>query len=374
MKKILIFILSVVILVYQTALFCRAYAIPSLSAESAILMDLDSGQTLARYNDDQTMGMASTTKIMTALTVVKLADISRVVSIPKEAVGTEGSSVYLYENERLTIEQLLYALLLSSANDAAVALAICVSGSTENFVREMNTIARDLGLESTHFTNPHGLYDENHYTTAYELAMITREALKNSTLKKIFATYKADIPRDDIPDSRLLINHNKLLKSYAGAIGVKTGFTKRTGRCLVSAAERNGLTLICVTLNAPDDWKDHTSLLDYGFENYERRIIANAGEFTYEMSVVGGAKDSVLLTNTLPLTLTVRKNDTETEFKILSQNHFLYAPISEGAVCASVTVSCNGDFSSSPLAVSTEIPPKPSKNLWEKIAHILKKE
>ena len=236
-----------------------------LSAESAILMDASDGSVLYEKNAHARKGMASTTKIMTALVAAQSMPLDKNILIPKEAVGIEGSSVYLTEGESLTVRQLLYALLLSSANDAATALAIASAGSVESFAEKMNLFAKELGLSDTHFINPHGLYHEDHYTTAFELALITAAALRNTTVKEIVSTYKTDIPLGNEKKGRLLVNHNKLLKLYEGAIGVKTGFTKKTGRCLVSAAERDGLTLIAVTLNAPDDWNDHIKMLDHGF-------------------------------------------------------------------------------------------------------------
>ena len=228
---------------------------------------------------------------MTALVVCELIPLDQAVSIPKNAVGTEGSSVYLQEGEILTIKELLAALLLESANDAAAALAIVTAGSIENFAKKCNEKAAELGLKSSNFTNPHGLYDENHYTTAYDLAIITAYALKEPTIREIVATKKLQIPlgiTEHNPfgqGTRYLKNHNKMLSTYEGAIGVKTGFTKKSGRCLVSAAEKNGLTLIAVTLNAPDDWKDHTAMLDFGFENFEYRTFFAKNAFLKKFQI-----------------------------------------------------------------------------------------
>ena len=169
----------------------------------------------------------------------------------------EGSSVYLAQDEVLTLKELLYALLLESANDAAVAIAMAVDGSVDAFADRMNRYAAQLGLKDTHFVNPHGLDDDAHYTTARELALITRAALENPDFREIVSTQKTVIPLRGSEGVRLLLNHNRLLREYDGCIGVKTGFTKKTGRCLVSAAERDGVMLIAVTLGAPDDWNDH---------------------------------------------------------------------------------------------------------------------
>ena len=373
MRKFLILIVTVAMLAHGFAFFCHAET-ASVSAESAILMDADSGQVLAAKNAYERMGMASTTKIMTALTVLSLASPDETVTVHKQAVGTEGSSVYLCEGEVMTVEHLLYALLLASANDAAVALAMHCSDSVESFADEMNLLAAELGLENTHFTNPHGLYDENHYTTAYELALVTREAMKDQLLSKIFSTYKATIPFCGEADKRLVVNHNKMLSSYEGAVGVKTGFTKKTGRCLVSAAERDGLTLICVTLNAPDDWRDHTYLLDYGYENYCRRIFADVGEYTYEFPVVGGVSDSITLTNTEPLALTLPKGHSNAEYLIEANCRFNYAPVTRGNIYATLTVSCDGQSISSPLCAAESVSALTEKSFIDRISDIFEKD
>ena len=208
-----------------------------VSAESAILIEAKTGTALYEKKADERLPMASTTKIMTALVALELAPPETVVTVPREAVGTEGSSVYLFEGEQLTLEQLLYALLLASANDAAVAIACGTAGSVEAFAGKMNEKAASLGLRNTHFVNPHGLDDPDHYTSARDLAVIARAALEVPLIRKAVSTQKITIPHNAEDGVRLLVNHNKLLRTYDGAIGVKTGFTKRSGRCLVSAAE-----------------------------------------------------------------------------------------------------------------------------------------
>ena len=374
-KRIFCFILTVCCLFCSAVFPCRAQKEISVSAKAAVLMDADSGIVLWEKNADEIMGMASTTKIMTALTVLKLTRPENTVSVPREAVGIEGSSVYLCEGERLTVEQLLYALILSSANDAAAALAIYCSGSIEAFAIQMNAAACELGLKNTNFVNPHGLYDESHYTTARELAVITAAAMKNELLSKIFATKKVTIPFDNDADGRLLTNHNKMLAYYDGAIGVKTGFTKSTGRCLVSAAKRDGMTLICVTLNAPDDWRDHTALLDYGFESFERAVIADVGEYTCELSVTGAKQDTVTLTNTQPLVLTLPRGAYGVKYTVLAPYRFAFAPIARGDTLASVSVSAYGQTATSALVATETLDAAGDKNsIWYKILNIFKKE
>lgn len=236
----------------------------SVSAKSAALYDPASKSFLYTKNADMQLPMASTTKIMTALVAIENADLDKSVSISDDAIGTEGSSLYLKRGETMTMKDLLMGLMLRSANDAAAAIAYEISGSIEAFAEKMNEKATQIGALNTNFTNPHGLDNPSHYTTAKDLAIITAEALSNKTFLNIVSTKKHIIKNSD-GEARLLTNHNKLLNLYDGAIGVKTGFTKKSGRCLVGAAERDGTRLISVTINAPDDWNDHKALFDYGF-------------------------------------------------------------------------------------------------------------
>ncbi len=313
----------------------------SLSAHSAVLLEASSGEIIFSKNENERLPMASTTKIMTALVALDCCELSDVVSVSPDAVGVEGSSIYLSRGEKVTMEELLYAMLLESANDAAAAIAIEVGGSIEGFAEMMNKKAIEIGLADTHFENPHGLDGETHYTTAYELALITREALKNDTFKKIASTYKRTMPLNGGEGTRVLINHNKLLNSYDGAIGVKTGFTKKSGRCLVSAAERDGLTFIAVTLKAPDDWQDHTKMLDLGFSLYEARTLCDKGSFSYIMPLSGGEDDHVMLESTQRVTVILPKGENEIKCTV-ELPRFLTAPVNEGAVIGRLVFHLDG--------------------------------
>ena len=314
----------------------------ALSAQSAVLIEAESGDVILNQSAHLPLPMASTTKIMTALVALELASPETKITVDASAVGVEGSSIYLIENEQLTLEQLLYALLLESANDAAVAIAIGLCGSVESFADEMNRKATELGLKQTHFTNPHGLDHEEHFTTAYELAMITRAALQNQLFEQIVSTRKTTIPHAGIAGNRLLVNHNKLLRMYDGCIGVKTGFTKRSGRCLVSAAERDGVTLIAVTLNAPDDWNDHSSLFDYGFTRYESVVLCEQEEFLFPLSLVSGTDQYVMLCNDTALRVTLPADHGKI-FKTVELARFEYAPIAKGEVLGCVVYRCDSD-------------------------------
>ena len=284
--------------VYAHALNFAGTPTPAdLSAQNAILMEAQTETVIFQKDADVRRPMASTTKIMTALVALDKMPTDTVIEVSPLAVGVEGSSVYLFAGEKLTLEELLYAMLLESANDAAAAIAIAIGGSVDGFAALMNQKATDMGLVDTHFTNPHGLDHPDHYTTARELALIAAEALKVPALRDIVSTRQKTISHGQTNGVRLLINHNKLLRSYDGCIGVKTGFTKKSGRCLVSAAERDGITLIAVTLHAPNDWKDHEVLLDHGFSSYESVTLCEPGDYTQPLWVVSGTQSYVMVEN-----------------------------------------------------------------------------
>ena len=311
----------------------------SLSANSAVLYQPENDIFLYSKSADTKMPMASTTKIMTALVALDGTSLQDTVIIDERAVGVEGSSAYLKAGEVLTIEELLYALLLQSANDAAVAIACHVAGDVDAFAILMNDKAKDLGLSCTNFTNPHGLDDKEHYTTARELAIITAEAMKNESFRKITSTYKKTFSTED--RTRTYVNHNKMLLNYEGCIGVKTGYTQRSGRCLVVATERNGLEFISVTLDAPNDWSDHTKLLDYGYDTLERIDLAKVDEYCYNVPIINGDKESILVTNDKDISIIVEKGDHSLN-KHIKLIRYAVAPISEGDVLGEIIFTVDG--------------------------------
>ena len=345
----------------------------SVSARAAILIEETSGSVLFEKEADARLPMASTTKIMTALVALENAAPDLAVSVPKEAVGVEGSSIYLFEGEELTLEELLWALLLNSANDAAAAIAYGVAGGIEPFAELMNQKAAALGLENTHFVNPHGLDDPEHYTTARDLATIARAALANPLIREMVATRKKTIPHNGTDGVRLLVNHNKLLRMYEGAFGVKTGFTKRSGRCLVSAAEREGLSLIAVTLDAPNDWSDHRAMLDAGFAAIDALPLAKKGGITLDLQVVGGVADTVTVTNPDPVYLLLPAGQ-RTVTKIVELPRFLYAGVPAGKTVGRAVWYVDGkQIAEVPLVTAEAVEKKPRKNwfvrFWERIFH-----
>ena len=252
------------------------------NASCAILMDAESGRVLYEQNIHQPRLIASITKLMTALVAVEQAeDLDEVVCVKGEWLGSEGSSIYLKAGEEITLRGLLYGLLLQSGNDAAMAIACHTAGSEAEFVALMNRRAAELGMKDTSFANPSGLNDEKHFSTAYDMALAAQACLKNEAVAEICATRSITI------GTRTFVNHNKLLTRYEGCVGMKTGFTEKAGRTLVSAATRDGQTLICVTLNDGDDWNDHMKLLDYGFQTYPRRVLCGEGEVFGSVAVAG---------------------------------------------------------------------------------------
>ncbi|MBQ8350988.1 MAG: D-alanyl-D-alanine carboxypeptidase [Clostridia bacterium] len=318
--------------------------------------------------------MASTTKIMTALVALERTRPSDEVVVSPKAVGIEGSSIYLKAGEHQTMENLLYALLLESANDAAAAIAIHTAGSIEAFADMMNTHAAELELADTHFTNPHGLSDEQHYTTALDLARIAAAAMENETFYKIVSTKQKTITSSDGTISRSLSNHNRLLRSYADCVGVKTGFTKKSGRCLVSAAERNGMLLIAVTLDAPDDWHDHVAMLDYGFSQYEGRVLSDCLDLSFTMPVVGGTSSEITVSARSAPAVVVEQGSPALTMSV-ELNRFAVAPVRRGDVLGLVRYTQNEKtVATVPLLADHSIEKiQTNETLWDKIKNIWNK-
>lgn len=316
-------------------LFCiPAAAAPSHSARSAVVLDAATGRVLYACRPDDRSLIASTTKIMTGLLVAEQCNPADRVSVPKEAVGTEGSSLYLKEGEVLTVQTLLYGLMLHSGNDAAVTLAIYCAGSVPAFVEQMNRKAQELGLTNTHFSNPHGLDAENHYSTARDLARLAAYAMDNALLRQVTSARSANL------EGRSFTNHNKLLWRYAGTVGVKTGYTRNAGRILVSAAERDGRRLIAVTIHDPDDWQDHVRLLDYGFSAFTPRTVFAGGQILGSVPVIGGAEDQA---DVVPLeNLEYPLAEQERTVLRLNLPEFVYAPVLAGSRAGTVSVLVDG--------------------------------
>ncbi len=305
-----------------------------ISAEHAMLLDAQTGRVLYEKNADQQSLIASTTKIMTALVVCEQCNVLDRFRIPKEAVGIEGSSIYLQAGEVLTVQELLYGLMLHSGNDAAVALAIYCGGTVEGFAEMMNDKARILGMENTHFVNPNGLDAPGHYSTAKDMAVLAAYAMENPIFAKTVSAKTVNIT------GRSLRNHNKLLWQVEGADGVKTGYTKAAGRILVSSATRQGRRLIAVTMNAPNDWEDHKKLLEDGFSGYRVRKIVSQGDVLGHLQIAGGECGTVALLAAADFEYALSEGE-EPEIK-LSEPGFVYAPVVRGQDAGFAYV-CIGD-------------------------------
>lgn len=291
----------------------------AIDAKNAILLDAQTGRVLYERNADQQALIASTTKIMTALLICEQCNVLDRMRIPKEAVGIEGSSIYLREGEILTIQELLYGLMLHSGNDAAVALAIYCGGTVEGFAQLMNDKAHSLGMRNTHFVNPNGLDSPGHYSTARDMALLAAYAMDNPIFAQTVSTKNVSIC------NRSLKNHNKLLWRVEGADGVKTGFTKAAGRILVSSVTRQGRRLIAVTMNDPNDWLDHERLYEEGFSQFHARKIISKGDCLGTVELVSGESDKVTLIATEDLFYSLM--DSEEPEIVLQGPGFVYAPV-----------------------------------------------
>lgn len=335
----------------------------AVSAESYIVMDADSGEALFESNADSKMLIASTTKIMTALVALEHGDLKDEVKITPEAANIEGSSMYLKAGEIMTLEELLYGMMLVSGNDAATAVACHIAGSVDDFAELMNDKAKELGLENTSFTNPHGLDHEEHYSTARDMAAIMAVAMENADFTRLTSTKSITI------NGLTYTNHNKLLWNCEGVIGGKTGYTKAAGRTLVTCCERDGLQLICVTLNDPDDWKDHSQLYDKAFSEYKKVTVADSSVDYAEIPVVAGKDCSVVSVRAAENVKLLLNADDEVEITV-ELPRFAYAEVSEGDVCGSLNWAINGETDGSVKLVYTETVERQNaedKGIFEKI-------
>lgn len=357
--------------VFNFPLNAKALSSGDLSAYSAVLYCPETKEIVFEKNKDDIRSMASTTKIMTSLIALEQNTPSRIVTITDEMVNVEGTSSGLREGDKIKLIDLVYCMLLESGNDAANACAIAIGGSFEKFAQMMNSRAHEIGMENTNFVTPSGLDEENHYTTCYDMALLTAEALKNETFKKICSEKTYTVSFEESDKTVTLYNHNRLLESYEGCMGVKTGFTKKSGRCLVSAAERDGITLIAVTLNASDDWNDHEKMLDYGFSLYDT-LMFSPDVSGFRVPVTGGKIQSIgTEAQTVVLPYLKESGKPDITFKAYA-NQFLYSPVKKGEVIGFGDIYLNGEiYCRIPLtaAENCEIKENENKNksFFEKI-------
>lgn len=334
MQKLALFVIIFSLVFCSCIVSVSASENITVSAKSAIVMCMDTNEVLLEKSAMLKLPMASTTKIMTALILAEQPDLSKTVKVTKQMVTVEGSSMGLLEGDAVSYRDLLYGMLLASGNDAANTTAYVIGGSIKGFAKIMNQKAAELGLKNTSFVTPSGLDDENHYTTAYDLALLASAALKNKVFREACSSKIATLYYGNPPYRRTLTNHNKLLGNYEGLIGVKTGFTKKSGRCLVTAVEREGKRVIVVTLNAPDDWNDHKSLLDYGLSKTEVVEFKN-NDLTDVLPVISGDADLVRIKSEEKSFCTALKSANNVTRNIILPK-FIYTPVSAGELVGRV--------------------------------------
>ncbi len=312
-----------------------AQSAPSLSSASAVLYEPTSGRFLYEKDADTRRPMASTTKLMTALVAAQQLPFDRVVTVPSQAVAVEGSSMGLRGGDKITVEHLLTGLLLSSGNDAANALALLTSGSLPSFAERMNRQAATLGMVHTRFVTPSGLDEGDHGSTARDMALLGAAVLKDERLAAICKQKTAVIKLGDPMREATVSNHNRLLRLYPYAIGLKTGYTVKSGKCLVSAAEKDGVTLVAVTLNGGDYWNDHIALYEYGFS--KTAAVSLPTPALADVAVAGGTSQTVAVTAKPPASVVLLKEEQEQVACRLQLPAFVWAPVAVGESIGRVT-------------------------------------
>lgn len=323
------FSVLIILVLLFTSFPIKAFSVSlGISASSAVVMVAQTGKVLYEHNAHVKRSMASTTKIMTALLLLENADLKKEIVVKKDELNVEGTSMGLLPGDRVTFEGLACGMLLQSGNDAANVTAYRIGSTLEGFAKLMNERAKEIGMNNTNFVTPSGLDDDEHYSTAYDMALLGSTAIKNADFRNISSQKQMAVFYGNPPYRRTLTNHNKLLRYYNGCIGLKTGFTKKSGRCLVSAAERDGIVLVAVTLNAPNDWNDHKVMLDYGFSKVKNHQIDSEND-NLSLKVVGGKKSniSISLKNSAEVDVNTDMPAVKSEYLL---DKFVYAPVKKG--------------------------------------------
>lgn len=337
MKKHILILISTVLLFCFVTLPVNALTI---EANASILIDFNSGKVLFQENQDEPLPPASTTKIMTALIALEKGNLQDKITVPADFVSIGESGIWLNVGETHTLEDLLYAMLLRSANDAAQVIATAIAGSEEAFVEMMNERSKELGLTSTTWKNVHGLYEEGHLTSAADLAIIARTAMANADFKKIVSTQQYEMPWPGNDTPRNLYNRNQFLTNYEGATGIKTGQTTQSGSCLVASAAKDKMSLIGVVLNSESMYNQMAALMDYGFESYEMRQVGRAGEVIGTPIKVNSGREkeisAMLSSNTYML---VEKDQEIETTQVVNIEESVDAPIVKGKKVGSVIYS-----------------------------------
>jgi len=338
---------------------------PEISAYAAVVYDPLTESVLYEKNSGEVLPMASTTKIMTALLAFESGRAEEPVEITEEMVAVEGSSMGLMPGDVLTLGNLASGMMLASGNDGANAIAVFLGGDAEGFAAQMNARAAEIGMTQSQFVTPSGLDAEGHGSTALDMARLAAAAMENPMFRETVGQSALSVPFLSPEKSVRYENHNRLLQLYEGCIGIKTGFTKKAGRCLVSAAERDGAMLICVTLNAPDDWNDHAALLDHGFAQFlERTLPIEAG--ARFLSVAGGESDLVLCRAEV-LPRAVLPETAEVSVRAVMPR-FVYAPVNAGDIVGALVYTVNDTIVAEvPLIAGADVPAaEEPRNAFEK--------
>lgn len=306
-------------------------------AKSYIVMEATTGRVISAANEHERLPMASTTKIMTALIALEQPDVYRYFEVDSNAIRVEGTSMGLQSGFSANLYGLSAGMLLPSGNDGANAAAVQIDGSIERFAERMNKRAQKIGMVDTNFVTPSGLHNENHYSSAYDMALLARTALKNPLFASICGSAAVTVEVGNPPQNRTYQNHNKLLTTYEGCIGVKTGFTKKAGRCLVSAAERDGVKLICVTLGASDDWNCHKLLLDDGFSQVKpSELVMDVDLSKLSINVVGGEAEKLSVATQGQTLTCIDEADVGRIKSRVFLDKFYYAPVKVGDVVGEI--------------------------------------
>ena len=375
MKKILIFILTFCVALSSENMICFADEKLVISAKSAVLISADTGETIYSLNAGEKLPMASTTKIMTTLLCLESGNLDEEFVVDSDAIKVEGSSMGLVEGDIVTKYALCCGMLLPSGNDAANATAVKLAGSIENFAVMMNERAEQIGMAKTYFVTPSGLEGEGHGASAYDMSLLAREALKNDTFREICSKQSIQVKFGNPPYERWLKNTNKLFSMYDGVYGVKTGFTDEAGRCLVSACERDGKQLICVTLNDRNDWNDHIALYNYGFSQvdlFEYRI-----DDDIYAKLAGSEEDRIKLVSDENMEICTADGKDEFFSYSVKTPPFIYAPVEKGQQCGEITVMYKGrEVRNIPLYADKDYSiyckPAEKKTFFSKIKNIFK--
>lgn len=354
---------AVVALAALWPMCASASGAPGVSAKSAVVVNADDGRVIYAKNEHERLAIASTTKIMTSLLTLEASAVNnRVITVTPEMIRVQGSSMGLRAGDRLTLYDLAVGMLMVSGNDAANTAALSVGGTMENFASMMNAKAVSLGMKDSHFVTPSGLDNSEHYSSAYDLSLLTCAALQNVQFSKIVCQKSMQIHFINPDVTNYYGNHNRLLSMYQFCTGVKTGFTQKSGRCLVSSAEKNGVRLIAVTLNDPNDWDDHKALLDYGFTQIVSRGMDDSA-YRVTIPIVGGVQGTIQVAGTASENISVGTDDQIVRRVELPQ--FVYAPVKRGQVLGRVCYACAGrTVAQTELVAAEDVSQAPRQKPW----------